>query len=51
MNLLGLPWPGLNGLALAATASLVPLLFGQAWMAIFEDRPQRRPLGQGGKAA
>jgi Ca2+-transporting ATPase len=50
-NLLGLPWPGPQGLALAAVASLVPLLLGQAWLGIIEDRPQRRPLGQDGRAA
>lgn len=33
-NLLGLPWPGPQGLALAAVASLVPLLLGQAWLAL-----------------
>jgi Ca2+-transporting ATPase len=32
-SLLGLPWPGLQGLALAAVASLVPLALGQAWLA------------------
>ncbi|MCY0154305.1 cation-translocating P-type ATPase C-terminal domain-containing protein [Hoeflea alexandrii] len=33
-NLLGLPWPGPQGLALAAVASLVPLVLGQAWLAL-----------------
>ncbi|WP_040450336.1 cation-translocating P-type ATPase [Hoeflea phototrophica] len=33
-NLLGLPWPGLDGLVLAAAASLVPLLLGQVWLAL-----------------
>jgi Ca2+-transporting ATPase len=32
-SLLGLPWPGLQGLALAAVASLMPLALGQAWLA------------------
>jgi len=33
-DLLGLPWPGPQGLALAAAASLVPLLLGQTWLAL-----------------
>lgn len=33
-ELLGLPWPGPQGLALAAVASLVPLLLGQAWLVL-----------------
>ncbi|MEQ8306638.1 MAG: cation-transporting P-type ATPase [Hoeflea sp.] len=33
-DLLGLPWPGPQGLALAAAASLVPLLLGQAWLVL-----------------
>jgi Ca2+-transporting ATPase len=39
-NLLGLPWPGPQGLALAAVASLVPLVLGQAWLAF--TRPRKR---------
>ncbi|WP_433989807.1 Calcium-transporting ATPase (plasmid) [Pseudoseohaeicola sp. NH-UV-7] len=31
-GLLGLPTPGITGLALAAAASFVPLLFGQVWV-------------------
>ena len=33
-DLLGLPDPGLHGLALSAAASLVPLLLGQIWLAL-----------------
>jgi len=33
-DLLGLPWPGLQGLALAGAASLVPLVLGQVWLAL-----------------
>lgn len=33
-NLLGLPWPGLQGLALSAAMSFVPLAFGQLLLAI-----------------
>ena len=42
-DLLGLPHPGWAGLGLAAAASLVPLVFGQAWIVFAEpsDLPTR----------
>jgi P-type Ca2+ transporter type 2C len=39
-SLLGLPHPGLYGLALAAAASLAPLALGQAWLVF--NRPRKR---------
>ena len=33
-NLLGLPYPGIEGLALSLAASLVPLLLGQMWLTL-----------------
>ena len=33
-DILGLPDPGPQGLALSAAASLVPLLLGQIWLAL-----------------
>ena len=35
-DLLGLPDPGRTGLVLSATASLVPLVLGQAWVRLAE---------------
>jgi Ca2+-transporting ATPase len=44
-DLLGLPNPGRAGLVLAVTASLVPLLLGQAWVG-FAERLDRSDSGR-----
>jgi len=42
-GLLGLPWPGLNGLALSAAMSLVPLVFGQFLLLIPAAARPKKP--------